>query len=114
MCRFGQAAVAAHEQQALRLHDRPRVVLRVGEGALELRHVAHQQGRQVGVGHRRIAATGETGQGEYVARDAHVIEAHGAGNFGGGPLVLRMAVAVEEDDGGAAHAIVEGALQGPL
>ena len=86
--RVGQAAVRLHEAQA-----------HVAELRRHAVHVAAQDGGEVGVDHRGLAAADELHQRARVVRDGHLGEAGGARQLRHAPLVLRVGVAVHEGDG---------------
>jgi hypothetical protein len=100
--RVGQAAGGLHEED---LHAR--------HLAGHLLHVAAQDRRQVGVHHRGVAPADELHHRAGLVAGADLGEADLPGDARGGLLVRGEAVAVQEDDGHAAQAGVEGGLQLP-
>ena len=115
------AASRAAEDRVLAL-ERPRIGQATGRLHEEQSHARHfcryaidvatQDGRQVGVDHRRVAAADELHERAGRVRSAHLSEADRARDATGGLLVGRVAVPVHEHDGDAAQALVEPRLQG--
>ena len=102
--RVGQPAGALHE-----LQPGTRAVAR--ELALDLRDVAAQDRRQVGVDHGRVAARDELHQRRHHVRHRDLREADAARELGQRGLVLREAVAVHQHDRDGTDAGVERRLQ---
>ena len=74
-----------------------------GEAAAHARYVAVEHGRQIRVGERRVAARDELRQRQHLVRHGHLCEADFARESRGGDLVLRIAIAVQQHDRGAAE-----------
>src|SRR5471030_1532203 len=98
--RVGQAAVGLHELQVHARHLGGHLV-----------DVAAQDGRQIGIDHRRVAARDELHHRAGLVRHGDLLEADLAGDFGHQRFVRAVAVAVHEDDGQRAQALVVGRLQ---
>ncbi|OIQ91328.1 hypothetical protein GALL_267950 [mine drainage metagenome] len=100
--RLGQPAAGLHEQQA-----HPRHLGR------DLLNIAPQDGREIGVHHRGVAARDEFHQRTGFVRGAHLREADAARDARRRPLVRRVAPAMHEHDGHGAQAGVERRLELP-
>ena len=97
--RVGQAAARLHEHQA-----------DAGQFAGHLVDVALEDGRQVGVDHRGVAARDVLDQRADLVRGRHLREADLARDAGGALLVAGGVPGVHEDDGHGADAAVVGGL----
>ncbi len=97
---IGQTTAGLHE---LQIHAR--------QLAGHLVDVAAQDGRQVGVHHSRVAARHQLHEGADLVRHGHLGEADLARDTACRRLVLRVAVAVHEDDGDRTQAAPEGLLE---
>ena len=102
--RVGQPAGTLHELQ-------PGTCTVAGELALDLRDVAGEDRRQVGVDHGRVAARDELHQRRHHVRHRNLREADAARERGQRSFVLREAVAVHQHDRDGADAGVERSLQ---
>jgi hypothetical protein len=112
----GQDGVLALEQfccrqPAGRLHEHQPAVGAFGAKlACDLVHVPAQDGRQVGIHHRGVAAAHQLHQWRDLVADRNLGEADLAGNLAGAGLVIGVAVAMHEHDGHGANAGVKGCL----
>ena len=98
-----------------RLHElQPHAPGPTVEIAGDLVDIATQDRRQVGVDDRRVAARHEFHQRRDFVRHRYLGETRAARDRRDGALVLRMAVAVHQDDGDRANSRREGLLQRPL
>ncbi|CPJ33725.1 Uncharacterised protein [Bordetella pertussis] len=98
--RVGQAAAGLHEHQA---HAR--------QLAAHLLDIAHENGRQIGIDHRGVAARDKLDQRTGLVRGRHLRKADLARDGGGALLMHALLPGVHEHDGDGADAIVEHAPQ---
>ena len=118
----GQSTVGLHEQEAgcgrcfvagfWYRTAAPALVRFAGQLTGYLIDIAAQDGREVGVHHRGIAAPHQLGQGADLVRDGDLGEADLPGQGRRLGLVVGIAVAVKKDDGHGADAGREGRYQG--
>jgi len=105
--RTGEDRVLALEQlgvgeATMRLHEHQSRAAEFGGDTVD---VAAQDRRQVGVDHRGVAATDQLDQRADPMRDRDLGEAGVMGDFGNGPFVVRVAVAVQQADGHRTKAV---------
>ena len=101
----GQTARRHHEHQAVRPNASCIEIL------VDLRHVAPQDRREIGVDHRGVAAADQLDQRRDLVADRNLRKAQLARQRRHLPFVLRIAVGVHEDDRDRVDAVGLGALQ---